>query len=690
VKGKTPVRPGTDQPCEWRKTENRYSWEQVQKIPGDYGIILDKTGLVCIDFDKCLLPSGSIADDRIDTMVRRLESWTEISSSGTGLHTWIVTDANTPNIKPGNGFEIISDGHVKVTGNSFPPSEKLPIRLVDGGELRKILQLDGTGNKSPGPRARHPDEKIPEGQRNNELFRMAARLRSNGMSAAGIVAALLEENRARCIPPLPDDEVMRIAGSAGSYPPGTPAEPVIVPRGLTEVAAAEKFVETIAGGYLFNASTNRWHAWTGKVWDHDGRNLIKNQCRSFVKTLYADLAGITDKSERSAYLADIERLNTKKGIENIVALAGFQLTRRSEDFNTNPHILNMQNGTLEFTDCGIRFREHRKEDMCSFIAGCEYQPEASIPDIWTDHMIKIASEDPELVATMQMVFGYCLEGGNPLEKIVTGYGAGRNGKSVTFRTLIHILGSYAVVVNPLTLMQTGNKLISPERLKMRNVRLIVAQEPSKPSDQPGKETSVLDTGFLKAASGKDPVSARCAHSNEVEEFAVSGVVVISTNYLPTVNDSSIAFWDRLILLPFDHYFSPEARDPDIEEKLTGQLPGILNWFIQGWLEYRRTKTIKLCETVKTVLEEYQNTDNEYAAYFKDSIEVMKGAETTGADFYNDYVSWCKCRYKTPKNSTRFGDDMNSRFSKKRTKRGIIYQGICIHSGQQQVSGVVKG
>ena len=55
LKGKLPVIPGSDKPLEWRKVENRYTWEKVVMIPGDgIGIILNKTGLTCLDFDKCL------------------------------------------------------------------------------------------------------------------------------------------------------------------------------------------------------------------------------------------------------------------------------------------------------------------------------------------------------------------------------------------------------------------------------------------------------------------------------------------------------------------------------------------------------------------------------------------------------------------------------------------------------------
>jgi putative DNA primase/helicase len=346
----------------------------------------------------------------------------------------------------------------------------------------------------------------------------------------------------------------------------------------------------------------------------------------------------------------------------------------------------MQNGTLEFIGAGVVFREHRKEDMCSFIGGCEYRPEIPVPDIWTRHVSLIASVDPDLVKTMQTMFGYCLEGGNALEKIGIATGAGRNGKSVTFRTYSRILGGYAVNVNPLTLMQDGNKTTSPERLKMRNARLIVAQEPNKQSDdQHHKDTSVLDSGFLKAASGKGTISARGLYSNTIEEFTVTGLICLSTNPLPAVNDRSVAFWDRILILPFDHYFRIEERDPKIEEKFNAVLPGILNWFVDGWKAYHETGTIPISIVSQVVLDEYRNADDEYAAFVSCCIEDIKGAETPADDLYAEYESWSKSRHQMVKPVQLFGRDMATRFSKKRKKTGIIYCDIRIRTGQQQVS-----
>jgi putative DNA primase/helicase len=58
------------------------------------------------------------------------------------------------------------------------------------------------------------------GTRNAGLASLAGRLRRAGLAEGEIAAALLAANRERCSPPLPEREVLSIAGSIARYTPG--------------------------------------------------------------------------------------------------------------------------------------------------------------------------------------------------------------------------------------------------------------------------------------------------------------------------------------------------------------------------------------------------------------------------------------------------------------------------------------
>jgi len=100
--------------------------------------------------------------------------------------------------------------------------EELPVppgwivEALDAVEQRR--QSPSAGNDRP---TEHRDLGVlVEGQRNAGLASLAGRLRRSGLTQPELEAALLEANRLRCRPPLPEKEVLSIAKSVGRYPPG--------------------------------------------------------------------------------------------------------------------------------------------------------------------------------------------------------------------------------------------------------------------------------------------------------------------------------------------------------------------------------------------------------------------------------------------------------------------------------------
>jgi hypothetical protein len=61
---------------------------------------------------------------------------------------------------------------------------------------------------------------IPKGKRNESLASLAGSMRRRGMTPEAIAEGLVKENALRCYPPLPEDEVRKIAQSYGRYSPG--------------------------------------------------------------------------------------------------------------------------------------------------------------------------------------------------------------------------------------------------------------------------------------------------------------------------------------------------------------------------------------------------------------------------------------------------------------------------------------
>jgi primase-like protein len=106
------------------------------------------------------------------------------------------------------------------TGLFWPPEQELsPCPALVQVYQEAMATLEPSAPSSP-----PPDERtcIPTGQRNATLASLAGSMRRRGASEAAIAAALLAENRLRCEPPLPDEEIRRIAASITRYRPAAP------------------------------------------------------------------------------------------------------------------------------------------------------------------------------------------------------------------------------------------------------------------------------------------------------------------------------------------------------------------------------------------------------------------------------------------------------------------------------------
>jgi hypothetical protein len=152
----------------------------------------------------------------------------------------------------GDGGYVVGPGSNHLSGKTYmwkqgrtPAKLSLPL-------IPDWLHELGTNGRSPQHQQQPNIAIIPDRQRNSTLASLAGTMRNRGMSPAAIEAALLQENRLRCRPPLGDSEVSRIAASIGRYAPGqsvssasllparTPASLVFYNGSEIENAIAEK------------------------------------------------------------------------------------------------------------------------------------------------------------------------------------------------------------------------------------------------------------------------------------------------------------------------------------------------------------------------------------------------------------------------------------------------------------------
>jgi DNA-binding transcriptional ArsR family regulator len=216
----------------------------------------------------------------------------------------------------GPGVEVKADG----TGVVLPPSKHasggryevlidaplapLPSWVVEIAS-RELRVLAGGGEQPTQSRFELP-ERIVESStsRNRTLFAYGCSLRAHGWDPAAILAELRRVNAERCIPPMSDFEVRKIAHSAARYQPGNA---LTVSRGvLAAVAYLEESARHRAKKGL--AAHSRWAVYRalldcakrhGRM--HSGRDVV---VRIAIRRLAHD-AGLSKSAAQSA-LAELD------------------------------------------------------------------------------------------------------------------------------------------------------------------------------------------------------------------------------------------------------------------------------------------------------------------------------------------------------------------------------------------------
>jgi len=162
-------------------------------------------------------------------------------------------------------------------------------------------------------------------------------------------------------------------------------------------------------------------------------------------------------------------------------------------------------------------------------------------------------------------------------------------------------------------------------------------------------SSEVPTGALisdapfKAIVAGDPIQGRYPHGRPFF-FRPYVRILITCNGLPATKDQTYAYYRRLIIAPWNHRVEAGEIDPYLEDNLRDkELAGIFLWSVEG---LRRLKAARWRFTEATAADRamatYQLEGNSVAMWLNDRTELNQLAlpETT-ARLFDDYRDYCE-------------------------------------------------
>jgi len=306
----------------------------------------------------------------------------------------------------------------------------------------------------------------------------------------------------------------------------------------------------------------------------------------------------------------------------------------------------------------------------------EYNPKAKCPR-WMQFLQEVLKTDEDRML-LQEWFGFCLYRVYFLKRVIIFVGDRDAGKTTALYVLQNLLGEKNFSAISLQALESD---------KFKTVKLY--GKCANIGDDLPKITS-KDLSKIKKASGRSILEGEYKFKTSFE-FISYAKLTFSANAPPELPTDDPAIWSRFIMLDFPNRF-PEhdpKTDKFLGKKLQNELPGILNWALEGLKRLLKNQRFSKEMTAESTSETYTLRSNPEVAFFEEHVTTEFDAEILKSKLFEKYKEFCKendiytvCGIKT------FGKRLREHFGfgnvkHKKTNKGRVWTGIKLVETEEQ-------
>jgi P4 family phage/plasmid primase-like protien len=386
------------------------------------------------------------------------------------------------------------------------------------------------------------------------------------------------------------------------------------------------------------ASWHTWLFWTGSYWRRDDRLEHLTRARKFLRTVSQDVMAWAEAQSRTVgpqkgeklvswAKAEGRSLKHKQTVTAVVDLArsNSESVATVDSFDVHPHLLGTPAGTIDLRTGQIS--KPRRSDMIS--KQCAIGPAGGQPEHWLRLLDVAFDGDKTTIDFIRRALGYSLTGETRESKLFFCYGTGANGKSSVLNLVFHVLADYARRAAASTFLSSNREAHPTDLAGLQGARLVVASELPK-----GK---TWDESTLKDLTGGDTLTARYMRG-DFFDFKPVAKLWIAGNTQPSFRGVDEAMRRRLVLIPFTVTVPPEERDPKLPEKLITEAPQILNWMIQGAMDWY-ANGLHVPSSIKAASEEYLDDEDLVGQFLADETAPDPGGFVTTTSLHERFSQW---------------------------------------------------
>lgn len=126
------------------------------------------------------------------------------------------------------------------------------------------------------------------------------------------------------------------------------------------------------------------------------------------------------------------------------------------------------------------------------------------------------------------------------------------------------------------------------------------------------------------------------------KFRPTAKFIFAVNTMPRVDDSSTATERRIAVVQFNNNFRnmPNTELRFSDGLLAQELPGILNWMIEGIKKLRKAKKFTITQEQQVALLEYREENSSVEGFVGECCVFEAGKVITARELYSEYKDYC--------------------------------------------------
>ena len=268
----------------------------------------------------------------------------------------------------------------------------------------------------------------------------------------------------------------------------------------------------------------------------------------------------------------------------------------------------------------------------------DFDANAQCP-IWMSFLKSIwESENSDRSKALQQWIGHMMIPDITMQKIALLHGLPRSGKSTIGKLIKSVIGAQNTVATNLQAMSQDHGLAG---FVGKTMAVLFDAHIG------GKGQGERSIEVLKGISGGDPQHINRKFHDTYSATLTTRLMIIC-NEMPRLKDSGDALLARLIPFRFDKSFLG-YENQNLESDLNAELPGIANWALDGIMTYIRQGYLSMPREGTADLQDLKRVLNPVSAFMDDCLVYpATGANDTTvlADLHKLWVGWCDESYIT--------------------------------------------